>query len=265
MKTFSFILFLFGICVTGIAQNPAFNDSIRFDQDSIQSSDLPIETTQEDSSRNLLENLSVSAMYTSNYIWRDYIFDYPAIQPSIDYTLGESGFSFNLWGSFFVMDDSSDIQISPSAYYSNGLGNNFVYTLGLIQYLNPSKYMPRSSEFILNLGLPNLPLSPSLNNYVHYNKNADLDAAITVYSLFALEHSFTLNNDKSLLVNSSLGARFNSEIDTKEILRDFNFGLSMPFEGKRMTFILFSSYTYAFQLEVNKQNNFQAGINFVLN
>jgi hypothetical protein len=50
-------------------------------------------------------SVSGSATFVTKYIWRGYnLVDDPAIQPSLDFGFGDSGFSANVWHSAGLAD-----------------------------------------------------------------------------------------------------------------------------------------------------------------
>lgn len=120
-------------------------------------------------------NVSVegSMDLVTHYIFRGVAFtDQPSAQPSLTLGFGDSGFSFNIWGSWALKNrsiqeagDELDFTIS----YDRDLGEqyeNVGLTVGMIQYTFPSleKGERLTTEFFAGASL-DVPASPSLTVY----------------------------------------------------------------------------------------------------
>ena len=74
--------------------------------------------------------------FTSRYIWRGFDLNpanKPAVQPSITYGFGDSGFAVNLWGSFSFENkqvNETDITLS----YDFKLNDRISMSVGFIHY-----------------------------------------------------------------------------------------------------------------------------------
>lgn len=116
----------------------------------------------------------------SGYIWRGFILgadDKAVLQPSVTLGFGDSGLSFNVWGSFFVQSrtatkgaDELDFTIDYSKTLSedSGLG----ISIGYIQYTFPSAGAgaKHTEEPYIGISLDN-PASPALTFYYDFGLN----------------------------------------------------------------------------------------------
>ena len=109
----------------------------------------------------------------SHYIFRGVVTtDKPTAQPSLTVGFGESGVSFNIWGSASLKERSiQDVgdELDFTITYDRNLGEqyeNVGLTVGYIQYTFPSqsKGDKLTSEFFAGLSLDSF-LSPSLTLY----------------------------------------------------------------------------------------------------
>lgn len=122
-----------------------------------------------------IENISVegSLDLVSHYIFRGVVTtDKPTAQPSLTVGFGESGFSFNVWGSAALkqrsIQDAGD-ELDFTITYDRNLGEqyeNVGITAGYIQYTFPNakKGERISGELFAGLSL-DIPGSPSLTLY----------------------------------------------------------------------------------------------------
>ena len=111
--------------------------------------------------------------FVSRYIFRGIGFtNKPTAQPSLTIGLGESGFSFNIWGSASLkqrsIQDAGD-ELDFTISYDRNLGEqyeNVGLTVGMIQYTFPSvaKGERLTTEFFAGASL-DAPASPSVTLY----------------------------------------------------------------------------------------------------
>lgn len=105
----------------GICQNTTASDSI----------------AKTESNKKATNNFSLSTRLTSNYVWRDIISNYPALQPSASYSFGSTGFAFNFWSSYGTRRKSNDLEISTTFSYTYKLSKNSSFFVGYVYYLAP--------------------------------------------------------------------------------------------------------------------------------
>jgi len=186
----------------------------------------------------------------SSYVWRGQVLnDQVVAQPSL--TVSKYGFSLNTWANYnlngsyssYAKDNQNEFsEVDLTASYATTVGpTNFPISLsgGIIQYLFPNqtlslstnglgKAYPGTHEVYAAVGLPNLPLAPTLQ------VNYDFDSANGFYANLAISQSFELIKDKAALVASaSLGAgstHYNDYYfgEHKNALNDGIVGLAVP-------------------------------------
>lgn len=121
----------------------------------------------------------------SRYIWRGFDLlpdNHAAIQPSLAFDLGESGFSLNLWGSFAlahreVFRHSDEIDLTLA--YTFQTATNCEVSAGFIIYgywfARDFKFKQNSSqEIFVQVAKSDLPLSPTLSVYYDFNLGSGL-------------------------------------------------------------------------------------------
>ncbi len=136
--------------------------------------------------------VSGSAAFVTKYIWRGYnLVDGPAIQPSLDFGFGDSGFSANVWYSAGLSDrdissaaDELDFTLDYSASFVNGAG----LSLGLIYYTFPNQddfeFDDHTTQEVYVAFTPGVPyLAPTLTLYRDFNLGDDW------YATFGIDQS----------------------------------------------------------------------------
>jgi len=187
----------------------------------------------------------------SSYVWRGQVLnDEPVLQPSL--TVSKYGFSLNTWANYnlgggyynsYAKDNQNDFsEVDLTASYATTVGpTNFPVSVGggFIQYVFPNQTLPLGTnglgkaypgthEVYASVGLPSLPLAPTLQ------VNYDFDAADGFYANLAISQSFEIVKDKaSLVASASLGAgsaEYNSYYfgASKTALNDGIIGLALP-------------------------------------
>ncbi len=137
-------------------------------------------------------SVSGSAAFVTKYIWRGYnLVDDPAIQPSLDFGFGDSGFTANVWYSAGLDDrdisgaaDELDFTLDYSASFANGAG----LSLGLIYYTFPNQdefeFDDHTTQEVYAAFTPGVPyLAPTLTLYYDFNLGDDL------YATFGIDQS----------------------------------------------------------------------------
>ena len=175
----------------------------------------------------------------SHYIFRGVVFtDKPTAQPSLTVGFGESGVSFNIWGSAALkqrsIQDAGD-ELDFTLTYDGNLGEqyeNVGITLGIIQYTFPS--LPKgdklTTEFFAGLSLDRF-LSPSLTLY------RDLGLFDYWYLNGSIGHEFQLTSegDVSLALSGDIGY---SDSDLTEKFGFNHAGVSVSLNASRSYFSL---------------------------
>ncbi len=172
------------------------------------------------------------ATLLNGYVWRGQVMnDEVVLQPSI--TLGKGAFTINTWGNMNLTDavteDAPDFsELDLTFGYSKTVGT-VALGAGLIEYSFPNTTFANTREVYGSIGLPTLPVVPSLSVYY------DFDEADGVYGLLSLGYSRSLMEKATLALFASLGAataEYNSfyfGVD-ESALNDLNVGatLSIP-------------------------------------
>lgn len=111
---------------------------------------------------------SASIDLVSEYYWRGLVVPGPSLQPSVSLDLTDN-LSVSAWGAFNLDDrnqyDSSDEVDFTLAYFVSN--ENYDVELGIMQYVLPnSQTVSVSTESFVTLSLNNLPVTPSVSNYL---------------------------------------------------------------------------------------------------
>ena len=202
-------------------------------------------------------NFSLTTLYTSNYIWRDAISNYAAIQPSATYTFGKSGFSMNFWSSFGANYETSDLEISTTLNYNFSVTKQVNANFGLIHYIAP--ILSDGVNYFLGTNFSEFFIGINFPNFLQTNLNVFITDAGVIYQNISFGQNIPVFKNHVLTVNSSLGYRINETFNTNGF-RDFNFTISMPLKFKYINLVLFSSFTHVIKPNIN---TYQVGINFV--
>lgn len=151
----------------------------------------------------------------SRYIWRGFDLlpeNHAAIQPSLTVDLGESGFSFNVWGSFAlaqreVFKHSDEIGVTLA--YAFKMPQGWELSAGFINYAywfaEAFKFKDHTSqEVYATVARTDLPLSPQISVYYDFNLGSGL------YVTLGGSHELKVNEKLSVEVGVLIG--FNSKL-----------------------------------------------------
>ena len=216
-----------------------------------------------------VSHLSAAVEYqvdmSSRFIWRGFDLNpqnKPVLQPSVTFTLGESGLSLNLWSSFsFVSKDLDEVDATLS--YDFQLSEGVAMTVGLIHYgwyfVDGFTFKDHTTqELYATLGFQRLPLAPELSVYYDFGNGDGL------YLKLAVSHSLRLSEELNLDLSASLGYNDNLWI-TDSGLSDLNVGAAVPFKIDNVTVSPFLNFTLVLLDAVNPgvDNEFWAGISII--
>lgn len=195
---------------------------------------------------------------TSRYVWRgfDLLLDNnPALQPSLTYTFGESGFSINAWGSFALKerDDYQDAdEMDITVNYDLEL-KNITLSAGLIHY---GYYFEdgfsfkdsTTQEFYLGIALDGLWVEPRLVAYydIHLGDGLYLEAGAS--REFAVSESLGLSLDAWMGYN-------NGQWQVKKGFSDLNLRADLAIPAGSFTIQPFIWFCKIFNDEVNENNS----------
>ncbi len=203
----------------------------------------------------------------SRYIWRGFDMFKPnagALQPSLIYAFGGSGFSANIWTSFSLagqpIDESRD-EIDLTLAYAFKTPEEYGLSVGLIHY---GWYFDRpftfknntTQEFFVTAGLPKAFLQPSLSVYYDVNRGSGLYASLKVKQSLPLGETVALN------LSAGLGYNSRQWIDTSG-WSDLTIGATLPIKIGASTIAPLVSYAFVFLKEVNLHNEFWFGLSWI--
>lgn len=173
--------------------------------------------------------------YSNRYIWRGFDLNPDnkfVIQPSVDFTFGESPWSLNLWYSH--SNENNDLnEIDLTVNYTFPGGKDVEITAGMIHYGwywvdNFKEENNTTLETFVTFAWKNLDLNPEFSLY-HDNKNGN-----GLYAQLALSKEFKLSEKQTIELSSSIGYNQKQWIN-KSGLSDVNLRLSVPLNDGKIT------------------------------
>jgi uncharacterized protein (TIGR02001 family) len=206
------------------------------------------------------------ADYATRYIWRGFDlnpYKKPVLQPSIEYSLGDSGLSMDLWMSFsFENKELNETDLTLT--YSRKLSEHFSLKAGLIHYgwyFAPNFRFEddTSHEIFASLGMPKTVFHPEITIFYDFT-NGDglyvlLETGVSCEPLRSLKTSLSA----SLGYN---GGQWMAE-ETDPGFSDLNIGLSFAYTWNDFQFIPFAHYTFVLLDAIGKENHFWFGISLI--
>ncbi len=208
--------------------------------------------------------------FTSRFIFRGIDIlsnNNPAIQPSITYTFGKSGFSLNAWGSFALSErerckylDEIDLTLS----YVFKTPGKYSLEVGFINYgywFSPAHKLKdmTTQEFFVKVGLPNVLFSPTLSAYYDINQGDGL------YLQLSGIHTVALNKNINIDLSAKLGYNAGQWIPAgaKTGFSDLTIGAAVPFKTGKITLSPFINYTFVFLDAINQDDEFWFGVSVI--
>lgn len=179
-----------------------------------------------------------SVTTVSNYVWRgfDVLNGGPAFQPSMTYTIGETGLAVNAWGSWALTQrDNSGIrdldELDFTLSYDRAIGDKNL-SLGLIHYNFPGMgnwpdKFSTDTEIYAGLTFDAVKFSPGITAYYALNE----DAWDGLYVNFSAGHTFETDT-APLEMSLSLGYSDQSLVTnvTDSGISDVNLGVGTVVE-----------------------------------
>ena len=204
----------------------------------------------------------------SRYVWRGFDLlpdNHAAIQPSITFDLGESGFSLNIWSSFalaqrgtFKYSDEIDVTI----LYSFKMPEGWELTAGFIHYgywfADDFKFKANTSQEVYAAAArTDLPLSPTLSVYYDVNLGSGL------YVTLGGSHELKVNEKMSLEAGGLIGFNSRQYID-KTGFSDIGLYVKVPLSLGRLTLTPALNVMIPLLDEVNEDAELWFGFSVIL-
>lgn len=181
--------------------------------------------------------------FNSSYIWRGRDLNpskKPVVQPSMTYTLGNTGIALNIWCSFsFENSETNELDLTLS--YDFQFSENVNLTAGFVNYgwyfIKDFKFNQNTTqEFYLSMGFPNTILSPSISIFYDINNGSGL------YIKGSIGHELSISEYFSIELFAAAGYNNYQWTDQKGF-SDLNFGTSVPFYFEKFIFSISANYT----------------------
>jgi uncharacterized protein (TIGR02001 family) len=220
----------------------------------------------------LYADFSYEVGFVSSYVWRGfdlYPKNKPAIQPSITYTFGKSGFSVNVWYSYILADRDQykDLEeIDFTFNYDFSLSENVSFSVGMINYsfLWTPGYTFKdgnTQEFYAVLGFPKVFLGPSVSVYY------DINLGDGFYITLSGGHSFSLSDKTALELGATLGYNGGQYLndDDETGISDLTLSASLPFTIGKVGITPTINYTHVFLEPLYREGDKKGKLWFALN
>ncbi|MCP4214364.1 MAG: hypothetical protein GY765_06890 [bacterium] len=200
--------------------------------------------------QNVYAGLTYEVGFVTSYVWRGfdmYPKNKPAIQPSITYQVGKSGFSINMWASF-AMSDREELkeleEIDFTLNYDFQLSENVALSVGMINYgfywIDDYTFKDgNTQEFYVTAGLPKMIFNPSISVYL------DINLGDGLYIALSGGHSFKLSEKTNLELSATLGYNGKQWMDESGI-SDLNFSAALPLTVGKFSIAPSINYTHVF-------------------
>lgn len=211
----------------------------------------------------LMAQFQFNVDLVSRYIWRGFDlnpYEKPALQPSLDYRFGNSGFATRIWASF-SFENKTYTEFDLFLTYDFKIKDQVSLTAGFIHYgwyfVDNFRFEDDTShEIFLKAGLPEFFLNPSLTIYYDFT-NGD-----GFYFLLDSSYSQKITNFVGAKLSASLGYNAGQWLaeETDPGFSDLNLGAALPFKFGRFSISGFANYTFVLLDAIGKENHFWYGI-----
>ena len=216
------------------------------------------------------KNFNAQVDFTSRFIWRGFDLlpdNNSALQPSLTYDFGDSGFSLNVFTSFALTD--RDIykyadEIDLTLTYALKTQESLSLVLGFTNYgwwfAHDFTFEDNTTqEFFVELGFPKVPFSPKLTAFY------DINLGDGLYVQLEGGHSLPLRGELNLDLAATLG--YNAGLYLPEGqdtgFSDLTIGASLPIKLGSLTLSPFVNYTFVFLDAVNEDNELWFGASLI--
>jgi len=175
----------------------------------------------------------------SRYVWRGFDLlpaNHAAIQPSLTFDLGESGFSLNVWGSFalaqrgvFKYADEIDVTLSYDFKMPEGWELSAGFTHYGYWFAEDFSFKDATSqEVYATVARTDLPLSPTLSVYYDFNLGSGL------YVTLSGSHELKVSEKARVEAGGLIGFNSRQYID-KTGFSDIDFYVKTPLQVGKLT------------------------------
>jgi hypothetical protein len=206
---------------------------------------------------------------TSRFIWRGFDLlpdNNSALQPSLTFDLGDSGFSLNIWASFALTDrdiykywDEIDLTLTYALKTPEALSLVLGFTNYGYWFARNFEFKDNTTqEFFVELGFPKVPLSPTLTAFYDINLGDGLYVQLTGGHAVPLGG---LTLDLAAALGYNAGMFLPEGADTG--FSDLTIGASLPIKLGGLTLSPFVNYTFVFLDAVNDDNELWFGASLI--
>lgn len=167
--------------------------------------------------------LDISATWVSQYIWRgiDQLDDDGAIQPSITYSLGDSGLSFNVWGSYSLGNSDDLHEVDYTADYTVPITDSIEFSAGAIYYWLEND--SNTIDLYVAATLIDAMFTPSLAVY------GDIDEAEGIYANLSGTQEISITENMAVSLGAAIGFWF-GYADIEDGFGDLDLSASTSFD-----------------------------------
>jgi hypothetical protein len=218
------------------------------------------------------ENFSFRVDVTSRFIWRGFDLlpdNNSALQPSLTYDFGDSGFSLNVFASF-ALTNPDDIyedfkrEIDLTLTYALKTSENFSLVLGFTNYgwwfAKDFEFEDNTTqEFFIEIGFPKVLFGPKLTAFY------DINVYDGLYVRLSGGHPLPIGRGLTLDLAAALGYNggFNPIEGADTGFSDLTIGASLPLKLGSLTLSPFVNYTFVFLDAVNEDNELWFGASLI--
>lgn len=212
----------------------------------------------------LFAQVEISGDFVTDYVWRgaNVIGGDPAFQPSMTHSVGETGMSVNIWGSFSMTGrDMADIrnldELDLTISYDRSLANMDM-SLGFIHYNwfqnddwpddktvysdgDTTEVATATYEIYLGLNFADKPYLPAVTIYFDPNENGGNGLYLSLSGGFSWETDEGLNIDESWNINY-MDQSYNE--DAGAGISDINYTIGTSFSKGNMSLSPSFTFTY---------------------
>jgi len=193
--------------------------------------------------------VQIDGSFVSDYVWRgmNVLDQAPAFQPSVTYSVGETGLGANIWGSLVLtrrgeaaireLDEMDLTLFYDRSFGAVDLSTGFAY-YNWFQLEDWPDSKTTTYEAYIGFTLSEVVLTPSLTVYYDLNK----DGGDGMYLSFAVGKTIE-SYSTPLNISLSLGYMDQSYIVDAGI-SDINLGISTTIESDFLSYTPFFTFTY---------------------